>query len=73
MCFSPKISTPQVNVDKAPEPAPLTQEVSGVEFGGDNPDVEKEEESGRKSLKVEKTSPKTKSTIRKSIFGGSKK
>lgn len=76
MCFSPKISTPQMNIEKAPEPAPLTQEVTGVEFGGTSPEDDTEE-SGRKSLKVEKESKgvSTKTAIRKSFFGsgGSKR
>lgn len=85
MCFSPKIKTPKMDTNqiRAVEPAPLTQEVSNVEFGGSNEDNETEgtEVSGRKSLKVEKddsvakskagsSSSRTKSSIRKSIFGG---
>lgn len=57
MCFSPKIKTPQVNTSVVPEPAPLTEAPTGVQFGGTedsnsvNPDVTK----GRKSVTVKKT------------------
>lgn len=60
MCFSPKIKTPKVNTNsiQAPAPAPLTEEVKGVEFGGsDETKSEKDSDntsskSGRSSLKV---------------------
>lgn len=61
MCFSPKIKTPKVNTNsiQAPTPAPLTEEVKGVEFGGsDETKSEKDTDSttssksGRSSLKV---------------------
>lgn len=82
MCFSPKIKTPQIE-PRAVEPAPLTQEVTGVEFGGSGDEAETEV-SGRKSLKVERDdsvakskaafngngSGRMKSAIRKSAFGG---
>ena len=84
MCFSPKIKVPQMNVEKAPEPAPLTELPTGVEFGGDTPTDVTGEESGRKTLKVERketsmtkptsgTSGSMKSTIRKSAFGSAKR
>ncbi|WEU68272.1 hypothetical protein TARRARE_26 [Escherichia phage vB_Ec_Tarrare] len=80
MCFSPKIKTPKMDTNqiRAVEPAPLTQEVTGVEFGGsDDDNTEDTEMSGRKSLKVEKddsvAKSKSKSSIRKSVFGGKKK
>lgn len=89
MCFSPKIKVPQMNVpqmnvpQKAPEPAPLTELPTGVEFGGDTTTDGTDGESGRKTLKVERketsiTKPKggpsgsLKSTIRKSAFGSAK-
>lgn len=83
MCFSPKIKVPQMNVEKAPEPAPLTELPTSVEFGGDTPTDGTGEESGRKALKVERKEtsiPKPKSgpsgsmraTIRKSAFGSAK-
>lgn len=83
MCFSPKIKVPQMDVEKAPEPAPLTELPTGVEFGGDTPTDGTVEESGRKTLKVERketsmTEPKSgpsgsmKATIRKSAFGSAK-
>lgn len=80
MCFSPKIKTPKMDTNqiRAVEPAPLTQEVTGVEFGGsDDDNTDGTEVSGRKSLKVEKddsvAKSKSKSSIRKSVFGGKKK
>lgn len=88
MCFSPKIKTPKMDTNqiRAIEPAPLTQEVSSVEFGGssDETDTEGTEVSGRKDLKVERDdsvakykasdtgSSRMKSSIRKSAFGGKK-
>ena len=83
MCFSPKIRVPQMNVEKAPEPAPLTELPTGVEFGGDTPTDGTVEESGRKTIKVERketsmTKPKSgpsgslKATIHKSAFGSAK-
>ena len=88
MCFSPNITTPKMdpNLIRAIAPAPLTQEVSSVEFGGssDETDTEGTEVSGRKDLKVERDdsvakykasdtgSSRMKSSIRKSAFGGKK-
>lgn len=62
MCFSPKIKTPKVDTNqiRAPEPAPLTEEVKGVEFGSDSDNKDTEgsssevkSSSGKSSLKVE--------------------
>lgn len=88
MCFSPKVKVPKMDTNqiRAVEPAPLTQEVSSVEFGGpsDETDTEGTEVSGRKDLKVERDdsvekykatntgSARMKSSIRKSAFGGKK-
>lgn len=75
MCFSPKIKAPKIE-PRAVEPAPLTQEVTEVEFGGGTMEETEGEFSGRKSLKVEKdktTSGRMKSSIRKSAFGGGAK
>lgn len=79
MCFSPKIKAPKVNTNiPAPEPAPLTEEVKGVEFGSEAPKDENEEEtSGRSSLKVDlKKKPTTnggaKRVSMKSRMGGKK-
>lgn len=88
MCFSPKVKVPKMDTNqiRAVEPAPLTQEVSSVEFGGssDETDTEGTEVSGRKGLKVERDdsvakskangtgSARMKSSIRKSAFGGKK-
>lgn len=55
MCFSPKIKMPKVDTAAIPEPAPLTDEVKGVEFGGtitDKKDDEGTEVSGKSDLKV---------------------
>lgn len=87
MCFSPKIKMPKMDTQqiRAVEPAPLTEEVSSVEFGGSSDEQETEgtEVSGRKDLKVEREdsmkakakggSGRMKSAIRKSAFGGGKK
>ena len=88
MCFSPKVKVPKMDTNqiRAVEPAPLTQEVSSVEFGGSSDETDKEgtEVSGRKDLKVERDdsvakykasdngSSRMKSSIRKSAFGGKK-
>ena len=54
MCFSPKISTPKPSV-KAPEPAPLSEEVASVDIGAES-DVDTNETKGIKDLKVKKES-----------------
>lgn len=62
MCFSPKIKTPKVDTTAIPEPAPLTEEVKGVEFGGtitDKKDDEGTEVSGKSDLKVGLNKTKT--------------
>lgn len=58
MCWSPKIKTPQVDTSTVPEPAPLTAEPSGVQFGGteDSNSTNPEVTTGRKSITVKKTS-----------------
>lgn len=74
MCFSPKIKTPKVDTQaiRAPEPAPLTEEVKGVEFGGmtgteDNESTSSEvKSSGKSSLKVSLDKPKS-GGVKKSI------
>lgn len=78
MCFAPKIKMPQVNPERVPEPAPLTQEVTGVEYGGTTPaDSAEDELSGRKQLKVERkdseaTGSRMKTSIRKALRAGGK-
>lgn len=68
MCWSPKIKTPSVDTNKirAVDPAPLTEEPKGVLFGGDGDDDATEgtssEVSGRKDLKVKKTTTAPKAT-----------
>lgn len=77
MCFSPKIKTPKVNTAAIPEPAPLTDEVKGVEFGGTITDTKEDEKgsevSGKSDLKVglNKTTGAKKTSI-KSRMGGKK-
>lgn len=66
MCFSPKIKTPKVNTAAIPEPAPLTEEVKGVEFGSEVKKDDEEETSGRSSLKVDLDK-------KKSMNGGAKR
>lgn len=86
MCFSPKVKVPKVDTNqiKAPDPAPLTEEVKGVEFGSSD-DNDKDTEgsssevksaSGKSSLKVElkdKSGGGAKRMSIKSRMGGGKK
>lgn len=60
MCFSPKVKVPKVDTNqiRAPEPAPLTEEVKGVEFGSTTDEKDEGTSSevkstGKSSLKVE--------------------
>ena len=55
MCFSPKISTPKPSV-QAPEPAPLSEEVSSVDIGAEASEGTKETK-GISDLKVKKDTP----------------
>lgn len=54
MCFSPKIKMPKTDTTKIADPAPLTEEVKGVEFGSSPSKKEDEdtEVSGKSDLKV---------------------
>lgn len=63
MCFSPKIKTPQINTAAIPEPAPLTEVPTGVQFGGtnDSASVNPDVTTGRKSVTVKKTDSASKS------------
>lgn len=70
MCFSPKMKVPKADTTVVPEPAPLTEEPKGIQFGGDSDSDKSSEVSGRKSLKVEKTASPSASKIRKSALGG---
>lgn len=66
MCFSPKISTPKPSV-QAPEPAPLSEEVSSVDIGAES-DVDTNETKGIKDLKVKKESAhKDKSSVSRAM------
>lgn len=65
MCFSPKIKMPKTDTTKIADPAPLTEEVQGVEFGSTKKDDEDTSEntseskgsSGKSSLKVDLKKP----------------
>lgn len=73
MCFSPKMKAPKVDTTTVPEPAPLTEEPKGIQYGGDeDSNSTSPEVSGRKSLKVAKTDTAvgSQSKIRKSALGG---
>lgn len=75
MCFSPKIKMPKTNTAAIPEPAPLTEEVKGVEFGGTITDKDEKdtEVSGKSDLKVSlNKSNGVKKTSIKSRMGGKK-
>lgn len=52
MCFSPKVKTPKPST-QAPEPAPLAEEVKGVDIGSED-SVTTNETKGRKDLTVKK-------------------
>lgn len=79
MCFTPKVKIPKQDPAKiaAPTPAPLADQVQGVQFGADGDDTEDNKEtssevkstkrSGKSSLRVELDTSKSKSG------GGSKK
>lgn len=77
MCFKPKVKIPKMDTNqiKAPDPAPLTEEVKGVQFGGEDDDENgtSSEVSGRKSVTINKTGSGSKarssSAIRKAAFG----
>lgn len=70
MCFSPKMSVPKVDTTVVPEPAPLTAEPKGIQYGGDadSNSSTSSEVSGVKSLKVKTDTSASK--IRKSALGG---
>lgn len=65
MCFSAKMKTPKINTNqvKVPEPAPLDQGPTSVEWGnqGSDDDNKTSSEVGVKSATVDKsnTAPKT--------------
>lgn len=72
MCFSPKIKTPKVDTNQivAPTPAPLTENATGVSFGGQD-DGSKSSETGVASTTVEKSTKSTgiKGAIRARMTG----
>ncbi|CDM21619.1 conserved phage virion protein [Citrobacter phage CR8] len=52
ICFSPKVQTPKPST-AVPEPAPLAEEVKGVDVGSED-SVTTNETKGRKDLTVKK-------------------
>lgn len=72
MCFSPKVKVPKVDTNqiKAPEPAPLTEEVKGVEFGSTE---EKDEGTSSEVKSTGKSSLKVELDKSKSTNGGAKR
>lgn len=75
MCWQAKIKAPSVDTNqvRAVDPAPLTEEPKGVQFGGDDNDSTEVGKGGKSSLKVKKTSPTstakgTKASIRNAAF-----
>lgn len=82
MCFSPKVKMPKVNTQqmRAQDPAPLAEQVQGVQFGGsgnDDEDTGKEtssevkttKKSGKSSLKIELSKGGAKRSSVKSRMG----
>lgn len=52
MCFSPKVSTPKAVVQQTPiEPAPLKDDVAGVQFGDGSSATDK---TGTDTVKIDK-------------------
>lgn len=52
MCFSPKVKTPKATVTQTPlEPAPLKDDVAGIQFGGDSSATE---DTGVDTVKIDK-------------------
>lgn len=79
MCFSPKVKMPKVNTQqmRAQDPAPLAEQVQGVQFGGsgnDDEDTGKEtssevkttKKSGKSSLKIELSKDSSKGGAKRS-------
>lgn len=57
MCFSPKMKAPKVDTANVVPPAPLTEQPTGVVFGGDSEDNAADttaNSTGRKSVTVKK-------------------
>lgn len=76
MCWSPKVSTPKVDTNKARavEPAPLTAEPTGVQFGNteDNA-VDNGETTGKESVTVETPSVPKEKPVEKSTTSTAKR
>lgn len=64
MCFAPKIKTPQVDTKAIPEPAPLTEQPTGVVFGGGS---QSDKVDTREDTRVAKT-PGVKKSISNKAF-----
>ena len=67
MCFSPKVSVPKPVV-APPEPAPLAEDVKGVDIGAEE-GTGNTETKGIKDLKVSKTPDSSKSAVGKAMRG----
>lgn len=66
MCWSPKIKTPSVQTPTTPiEPAPLTEEPKGIQFGGQDDSVA---DSGRKTVKVDPVKKPSASKVSQKVF-----
>lgn len=74
MCFSPKVKMPKQDPAKipAPEPAPLTEEVKGVEFGGGKDDEDQKDTEGTSS-EVKSSSKGGKSSLKVKLTSGAKR
>lgn len=58
MCFKTKVNAPSYDAKKALDPAPLAEEVKGVQFGGQDEGNSTEEDNdvtGRDAVTVKKT------------------
>lgn len=78
MCFSPKVKIPKQDPSKisAPTPAPLAEQVQGVQFGADpDEDDTDTKETGSSEVKSAKRSGKSslRVSLSKSSGGGAKK
>lgn len=79
MCFSPKVKIPKSdpNSISAPTPAPLAEQVQGVEFGGSTTEDKEDTTSTSSEVKPSKTSGKSSLKIKldsgKSTSSGAKR
>lgn len=67
MCFSPKMKAPKVDTAQVVPPAPLTEQPTGVVFGGNDEDNSADttaNATGRKSVTVKKDPAKATSATK---------